>query len=163
MTLTTSRWEEVLTGVDAYKGSILYLGEVLRRAKMDYQEIVGEGVNSWHDFLAQPEIGLSVREANSLISLVNLVDDYNLELEELNLATAKFVANKGIYSPELLEDMKVLSIKDWKERHHEVKTNDAPQTYTYMVMRRSKETGTLSRVYGVEDLEETIKQRVDEH
>lgn len=163
MNSISSRWEELLTGIDAYKGSILYLGSLLRSAKEDYQDIVGEGITNWGDFLAQPELGLTVREANSLISLYTLVSENNLNLEELNLATARFVANKNNFTKELEEDMKVLSLKDWKERHHEVKTNNSPQTYTYMVMKRSKETGTLSRVYGVEDLEETIKERINEH
>lgn len=160
MTSASSRWDEFLTGVDAYKGAILYLGTLLKRAKEDYQDIVGEGINSWHDFLAQPEVGLTVREANSLIKLVEWLDDTNTNIDELNLSTAKFAANKGIVDD--IDDMKVLSLKDWKDRHHEEKTNNAPQTYTYMVMKRSNETGSLSRVYGVEDLEETIKKRIDE-
>lgn len=160
MTSASSRWDEFLTGIDAYKGAILYLGTLLKRAKEDYQDIVGEGINSWHDFLAQPEVGLTVREANSLIKLVEWLDDTNTNIDELNLSTAKFAANKGIVDD--IDDMKVLSLKDWKDRHHEEKTNNAPQTYTYMVMKRSNETGSLSRVYGVEDLEETIKKRIDE-
>ena len=162
MTSASSRWDEFLTGIDAYKGAILYLGTLLKRAKEDYQDIVGEGINSWHDFLAQPEVGLTVREANSLIKLVEWLDDTNTNIDELNLSTARFAANKEMDIRGFEDDACNLSLKDFKEHHHEVKTNDAPQTYDYYIMKRSKETGSLSRVYGVEDLEETIKKRIDE-
>lgn len=155
-------FEMFLEAIDDYKEATHLFSKHVRIAKHNYLKMVGEGINSWHDFLAQPEVGMTVREANGLIKLEEWLHATKLPFKELNLATAKFAANKGILDAELHEDMKVLSLKDFKERHHEEKTNDAPQTFEYMVMKRSKETGNLSRVYGVEDLEETIKKRIDE-
>ena len=153
-------FQDVLKGVEEYKRYSFLMGRMLQEAKLVYKDLVGEGINSWSDFLAQPEIGMSVREANSLIKLVELTQGLGVPLNDLNLATARFCANKGILEPDLVDDMKVLSIKDWKERHHEEKTDNAPQTYEYMVMKRSKETGNLSRVYG-ENAEELVEKYKD--
>ena len=155
-------FESLTYGIKSYKAEMLRTAHRLTQAKENYREMVGEGINSWHDFLAQPEIGMTVREANGLIRLLEWIRATEVPLDEVNLATARFAASKGIVDPELFEDMKVLSLKDFKDRHHEEKTNNAPQTYTVVAMKRSNETGTLSRVYGVEDLEERIKHRIDD-
>lgn len=159
---TETQFQTLVRYVEDYKLSSVGLGAILAHAKENYEEMVGEGITNWHDFLAQPEIGLSVREANGLIKLEEWCHKNMINIRDVNLSIAKFAAQKGITDPELFEDMKVLSVKDFKDRHHEVKTKDKPQTYTYLVMKRSNETGTLSRVYGVEDLEKDIAERMNE-
>lgn len=154
-------FEQLVGHIWIYKGTLLTLGNSLRTARGNYKELIGEGVSSWADFLAQPEVGLTVREANSLIELAEWVEHTNLPLRELNLATAKFCAQKGILDPSLVPDMQTLSLKDFKDQHYEsVKGVDAPRTYTYMVMKRCNETGNLSKVHGVEEQE--IKSIVKE-
>lgn len=148
-----------------YKAELYNVGEALSIAKESYATMVGEGINTWASFLEQPEIGLTVREANSLIQLYEWVGDGDVPLADLNLTTAKFCALKGIPMEGMEEDMKVLSLKDFKDRHYDVvsKEDNAPRTYTYMVMKRCNETGNLTKVYGegVEELEETIKTKLD--
>lgn len=138
-----------------YRTALSVFAEGLSIAHDEYQEMVGEGINTWRDFVEQPEIGLTVREANQLIKLSKWESLAGVPLTYLNLSTAKFAANKGVLDAGLLDDMKVLSLKDWKERHYDVeqKQDNAPRTYEYMVMKRCKETGSLQRVYG-EELEE---------
>lgn len=137
----------------AYKGMLLQLGEMLASIKEGaYKEMVGEGVNTWSDFLAQPEIGLSVREANALIRLADWVDAMDVPLERLNLATANFAASKGILERDLVEDMSVLSLKDFKERHYDHVTQDSgPRTYTYLLMKKCNETGNMTKVHDVDE------------
>lgn len=143
----------VINSVNSYKQAIQNLGGVLHEAKGVYPDLVGEGINTWRDFVEQPEIGLTVREANSLIELSNWLSGTLVPLCDLNLATARFGASRGISDPNLVEDMRVLSLKDFKERHYDVVKGEdnAPRTYEYMVMKRCKETGSLQRVYGEEE------------
>ena len=122
---------------------------------------MGDGINTWSDFLAQPEIGMTVREANQLIQLAEYVSGVNVPLWELNLATARFAALRGIVDPELLDDMKVLTLKDFKDRHYDKNTDDkGERTYKYLVMKRCNETGNLSKVYT--DEVEKIEKRLAE-
>lgn len=139
--------------VTLYKTVLLQLGEMLGSIKDGaYRELVGEGINTWSDFLAQPEIGLSVREANALVRLADWVDAMDVPLEQLNLATANFAASKGILERDLLEDIKVLSLKDFKERHYDHVTNDSgPRTYTYLLMKKCNETGNMTKVHDVDE------------
>jgi hypothetical protein len=158
-----SQFAEFTDKVVDYKYHLVHLGYWLDEAKKHREEWMG-GDMSWVDFLAQPEVGMTVREANSLIKLTEWIEEMDVNVAHLNLSIAKFAATKDIKDMELLEDMKVLSLKDFKERHHEEKTDNAPQTYEYMVMKRSKETGTLSRVYaeGTDTLIEEFKNRIDD-
>jgi hypothetical protein len=160
-----TKYEVFINNVNIYKNQLVRLGARLADAKENRDEWIG-GEMSWADFVAQPEVGMSVREANGLIKLFEWLCEVQIPVENLNLATARFAASKDILDPELHEDMKVLSLKDFKDRHFDVvkKQDNAPQTYDYMVMKRSKETGTLSRVYdeNVEKLLEDIKEKIHE-
>ncbi len=130
------------------------MGELLENSKSEWPELVGEGLTSWSDFLAQPEIGLSVREANSLINLSKYIRATGVPARDLNLSNVKFALSKGIPADSMVADMCSLSLKDFKERAHDVvvaKQDNAPRTYTYLVMKRCNETGNLSRVYDVDD------------
>lgn len=149
-----------------YKAVLVSLGHVLKEAKGSYREMVGEGINTWADFLSQPEIGLSVREATSLIQLAEYESSTGVPIPDLNLATAKLGASKGILDPALIEDMKVLNLKDFKERHYDVVSgvDNAPRTYTYLVMKRCNETGNLTKVYGekVVEIESNLAELIIE-
>lgn len=118
-----------------------------------YKKAVGEGINTWRDFLAMPEIGLSESDAKALMTLAKL-EDWNIPF-----ATAKVITNKGELDAPMLFDAQTLTTKDFKERYHEVKTNDAPQTYTYLVMKKSNETGNMSKVHAItsKDIEEKFE------
>lgn len=146
-------WETFLSLTNNYKEALVDYGKALKQAKEEYKEMVGEGIDSWSDFLKQPEVGLTVREANSLIKLSDLIEALDVPIGQLNLSTVKFAANKGIVEPDLIEDMKVLTLQDFKEQHydHSQQQEDAPRTYKYMLMKRCVETGNLSKVLGVEE------------
>ena len=148
----SSNHERVLQAIQQYKEATVILGNALKNMKNGeyWEEEIGEGVGGWAGYVEQPEIGLTVRQANQLCKLSEWLGVIKVPLGELNLSTANFGASRGISDPDLITDMKVLSLKDFKERNWEVKNEDKEQTYTYLLMKRSNETGSLSKVYGDE-------------
>ena len=55
---------------------------------------------------------------------------------------------------ELLEDARFLAQKDFKDRLYdrqiESSNDETERTYTYLIMKRCKETSNLTRVFGIE-------------
>lgn len=138
--------------VDQKRRSEIELGELLLQAKQNYRDLVGEGINTWHDFLAQPEIALSNSEANFLMAIAEtfLVRDY----EAMPKANAKLIIKMKHYDEEVLNAAKTLSVKDFKERYYDIVTEDnGERTYSYIVMKKCNETGNLSKVHEVESEE----------
>lgn len=155
-------FNQIVQSVREYKQALWTMGMTLRYAKDNYESLVGEGINTWASFLEQPEIGMTVREANSLVQLSEWANGIRVPFEDVNLSTARFCTKNGCPTEGLEEDMSVLSLRDFKDRHYEVVNGeDAPRTYTYLVMKRCVETGNLTKVYGVEDLEAEIKEKID--
>lgn len=161
-----SNFASLISQIRDYKSVLFTIGGSLAYARENYEEMVGEGITSWSDFLAQPEIGLTVREANGLIKLHDWVNETGVNIKDVNLSSAKFAANKGLDINGVEDDINMLSLKDFKERHYDVSKGEdnAPRTYTYLLMRKCNETNSLSRVYDeeAEKLLETIKDRIDE-
>lgn len=114
---------------------------------------IGSGIDTWFDYVAQPEIGISVRDANDMIRVAEFVGEHSIEdPSEIPTATLKYMTKRGISDDEMVTAARVLTVKDFKDRYFDHKTNDAGErTYSYMLMKRCKETGNLSRVLGVEE------------
>lgn len=139
----------------------LELGCILKRCRNEevWTTDIGIGIDTWYDFLAQPEIGLSTREANALIETWEYAVQNSIDDGSVSQTNLKILAAKNTSDQQVINDAKVLTPKDFKERYYERSHGDnAPKTYTYMVMRRCKETGNLEKVHGVEH--ETVLERL---
>lgn len=141
-------YDELQDFIRLYKSTLVVVGDALAQAKNEYRNMVGE-INTWGEFLTQPEVGLSTREANGLIALADWVEAMDVPVTDLNLSTARLCASRGISDASLLPDIRTLSTKDFKERYHDVLVGEdnATRTYTYMMMKRCDQTGNLYRVY----------------
>lgn len=156
--------EVLLNSLHYFKNEVVTIGRAL--AGLKYKNIYkkAQGDMTWRDFLAQPEIGISERDAAFYIKYADLVDN-NEEWQEAPLATARVALARTDNVSDLsdmLDDAKVLTTKDFKERYHELKTNDAPKTYTYMVMKKCVETGNMTKEHKVksEEIETTFKDKL---
>lgn len=122
-----------------------------------WRDSVG-GIDSWADFLKQPEINIPMSKANRLIR----VHEYfvvgglpGVDISGIPLSKLDYIARKGKSGRtlELLEAARELSSADFKELLHDVTNGkegeEAERTYEYMVMRRCIETGSLTKVHEV--------------
>jgi hypothetical protein len=161
--MTSNRkYDELLQILKARTVVALDLGGVLKDIKNGalWESEIGAGIDTWHQFLSQPEVNMTVNEANQLIKMFELDIP---EIESIPLRNLKFLVGKEL-TDELIEDSKVLSHVDLVERHHDLKTGKEERTYEYLVMKRCKETGSLSKVGGVEseEVKSAFKEKIHE-
>jgi len=143
----TSKHLTLLAKLSVKNNLLLEIGSTLKDLKTDeaYKDAVGAGVDTWHQYLSQPEVGMTVNEANYLISAYDLWRSIP-DLVDVPERYWKLVLGQEL-SEELIESAKTLSYQDLKERLYDVKTEDkGPRTYSYMVMRRCNETGNMTKV-----------------
>lgn len=158
----------LLNIISTAKQNFVLMGELLYQLKVDdnYLEAVGEGIDTWIDYIKQPEIGLSKGEANRLIDIyhyfintLGFKKDYiaNVPIKNLHylLPIVKKMEDKEDVS-ELLNEATHLSQKDFRERVYDIKSDDGERTYTYVVMKKCNETNTMERVYDIES-EDIVK------
>lgn len=164
------------------KQSSVEVGKLLHDLRLDdnYLTAVGEGIETWQSYLAQPEIGLSVSEANRLIQIYEVfVLRWEFEEEEIaaiptkNLHTLLPLAKAIEVSPEgeeelmaLVNDATHLSQRDFKERLHDVKSqDDGVRTYEYVIMQKCIETGGLRKVHDFSptDVDTMMQRYIDEN
>lgn len=116
-------------------------------------------VETWDDFLKQPEIGLSRLESDRLMKIYKkLILDKDVEVSALagiSLQNLKKLTEVEEVTDEIITQAQTLSDKDFKEVLAENK-NIETRTYKYMVMRKCIETGNMTKVHGIES--EIIKQ-----
>lgn len=141
--------------------NFISLGKVLRDLKEGdrFKEAVGD-IDTWQHFVKQPEVGLTVGEANKLIDLyTTFVLELGYSEEQLasislkNLKVLMPVAKQGVQNlDELLEQARTLSDKDFKDALIETSESltEVPRTYKYVVMRVCNETKNMSKVHGIE-------------
>jgi len=155
-------------------GRILY--ELKNKDK--FKKAVGSGIDTWADYLKQPEIGLSVNEASRMIDIyltfvvsLGYNEDLIAGIPAKNMTYLLPVAKKFIGKKEsgdeeldmLIADATLLSQKDFKELLYDTyaeKVGDsATRTFEYFVMRRTVETNTLDRVMDISSdiIKETFK------
>ena len=140
------------------------MGEILYHLKQDdnFQQVVGEGIDTWVDYVKQPEIGLSKGEANRLVQIyeqfVHRLGYESDKISEVPIKNLHYLLpvvkelEKGKKVDEMLESAIVLSQSDFKERIYDLKHNE-DRTYTYIIMKKSDQTGGLTRVYNDEKRE----------
>jgi len=153
------------------KKSFVLMGKLLSELKMGevYQQAIGEGINTWIDYISQPEIGLSKGEADRLIQIyeefvmrLGFTEDFISSIPIKNIHYLLPIVKKhddAMNVLELLEDAQQLSQKDFRERVYEAKNEDAERTYEFLIMRKCVETGTLSKVHDISS--DQIKEKFD--
>ena len=157
----------LLESISEFKMSYLMLAEALNDAKEDeyWHTEIGEGVGGLSDYLSMPEIGLTVRECNEMVAVLDLVrTHFSDTYRNVPLATLKYMAKRGITDTEMVDAAQHLTIKDFKERNFDHTTEDkGERTYTYMVMKKCNETGNMTKVHGVESEEvlEALKDKIN--
>lgn len=135
------------------KNNYLAMGELLNELKTGdkFKEAVGD-TETWNQFLKQPEIGLSIGEADKLIKIyTKLVFDNNVEitkLENISLKNLKKLSDQETITGELVDMAMTLSDQDFREAITENK-GIMDRTYTYMIMKKCKETGSMAKVHGI--------------
>lgn len=163
-------YTKLLTVLNLHRGSGLVLGQVLWQLKANnlFQKSVGAGIETWADFLKQPEIGLDVREANRMMDLYGqFVLKLGYSVEELAEAKTKslhyllpLVKSDQLSKEridELVDSAKTLTVNQFRESIYDAKTQDiGVRTYQLVLMRKCNETGTLQKVHGIES--EVIEQ-----
>jgi hypothetical protein len=154
--------EQLLYAIREFKASYLELAESLSDAKEHefFHTEIGEGIDTLNDYLSMPEIGITLREANEMVRVVKFVrENIHNEVWEIPMATIKIMAKHGITDDEMIHAAKTLTTRDFKERYYDHKTEDkGERTYSYLVMKRCNETGTLSKVYPDEIAPEILKE-----
>jgi hypothetical protein len=143
---------EVFRALNRFKYTIGKHLKTLRDTE-DYKKL--SGLESWFDFLAQPEIDLTAQEANKLISNYEFIVSNNLPQD---ISSRRISLLKKISNPiEIYNETALLSYKDMKERivdlDNEKSGKSNTRTYKYVIMRKCLETGTLEKVNGVESPE----------
>lgn len=123
------------------------------------------GIEEWSDYLKQPEIGLSIGEANRMMQIYETFCEklgYPIErvasvpVKNLHYLLPIAKHEKDIDKiDDLLCDAEVLSQKDFREKVFEDKIA-GEKTYEYFVMERCRETGNMKKVYEIPD-EEILK------
>lgn len=161
----------LVSTISATKKNFVILGQLVYELKKDSLFQQATGVEIWHEYLAQPEIGLSKGEANRLAQIYeHFVENLGYEIDEVSLIPIKslhrllpVVKNNELGKEEidgLMEDAKVLRQADFKERLYDVKKGeDAPKTYEYIVFKKCLETGSLEKVHDIPS--RAIKELVD--
>lgn len=153
--------------------SFIELGKVLNDLKKDdnYKKAVGD-TDTWQHFVKQPEINLSVSEANKLIDIyVNFVEELGYSEEQLAETTIKnlkillpFAKDLPENFDEMFEQAKVLSDKDLKNAlvESKEKLGESKRTYKYLVMKRCLETGNLTKVHDLPSEEIKTKLNIND-
>lgn len=140
-----------------FEGELLYS---LRRNGA-YREVVGEGIDSWVDFLAQPELKLTRAVADKLIEIYEFIVkndifvNYLSDLPWQSMHKIVRAVKKDNLPREKWEEMinagKFLSEKDFKHAFFDIQKPDTDKTYKYIVMKKCNETGSLEKVHEVEN------------
>ena len=152
----------LVSTIEFSKKSFVVMGKLLSELYRGdaYKEAVGTGIDTWVEYITQPEIGLSKGEASRLISIyeefverLGFSEDYIASIPVKNihylLPMVKSMDGNGNVDV-FLEDARVLSQKDFRERVYDIKNDDnGARTYEYLIMQKCIETGTLQKVHDI--------------
>lgn len=144
------------------KRGFVQVGKLLAELKRDdnFRSAIGDGIDTWNAYLAQPEIGLSISEANRYIQIYEqFIQRFGYSEEEVatvplkNLQTLLPLAKSSTDSDSeeairsLFQDAAHLSQRDFKERIYEATTDTEIRHYEYLVMKKCVETGSMRKVH----------------
>jgi len=151
----------LISTIKASKENFLILGQLIYELKKEQLFQQATGVEVWHDYLAQPEIGLSKGEANRLAQIYeHFIERLGYDIEEVSSIPIKslhrllpVVKNNELDKEELdglMGDAQHLKQSDFRERMYDVRKGEsAPKTYEYIIMRKCIETGLLERLFDI--------------
>jgi len=159
---TPHELHELLSGVIGLsRKSFVVMGHLLFELKKDhvFQSAIGKGIETWEDYLSQPEISLRPAEANRLMQIYERFV-LQLEFDEETIATIPVknmhyllpIAKKTDDRDEieaLIYDATNLSGQDFKDRLFEKKKEDNPELdddHEYMIMKRRVATNAMYRM-----------------
>lgn len=131
---------------NAYRKFLLGLGQEFKRIRdeKDYEGFA----DSFIDAVKSPEVGFTPAEVNSLIKMYDMF--CLLESEDLpSHHMMKLMVSKGV-DMSLLDAANTLSLADFRESIKDTESGTQDRTYRYEIMKRTVETGNLSKVYGDE-------------
>lgn len=151
------------------KINFLEQGEMLSKLRKNsgYRDAIGSGIDSWHEYLAQPEIGMSPTQANKLLNIYELfIEKLNYEKSEIikiPIKTLNYIIKRKeefeTFSKEkqdeIISQAQVLSFKDFKEAYFDKKNEDSKEgkkevrTYEYLVMRKCQQTGSMTKIHDI--------------
>ena len=130
------------------------MGALLYFLKKDdnFKSSIGS-IETWAEYLRQPEIGLSLGESNRLEQIFEVFCiKFGYKVERIanvpikNLHYLLPIAKLSENIDELLGDAEHLSQKDFRERVFESKNQSEERTYEYILMQKALETGNMKRV-----------------
>lgn len=141
---------KIFDAMQAYRLVMIRLGGLLSAAKDAeiWHDEIGDGIDTWYDFISQPEVGLTPAEASFLMHLYELAQDEGEgDVSRIPTATVRYMFRKGGN----IDDAQVLTTKDFKDKYFEDGLGKMiKRTYTYMVMKRCNETGNITKVHGID-------------
>lgn len=133
-------------------GALLYF----LRKDDNFKSSVGS-IETWDEYLRQPEISLSQGESNRLEQIFEVFClKFGYEVERIasvpvkNLHYLLPIAKTADSIDDLLNDAEHLSQKDFRERVFEAKNTNDTRTYEYILMQKTIETGNLKRVHSID-------------
>lgn len=153
--------QRLLESIAFTKTGFVVIGKLLYELNKDdnFLDAVGEGIDTWDDYISQPEISLSRGEANRLMQIyeefvlkIGLTETELSEIPVKNLHYILPMVKKGLPKEQLdvlIDDARHLAQKDFKEKVYETKHDTDERTYEYMVMKRCIETGVLTKVHDI--------------
>lgn len=141
------------------KINFVQMGAVLKYLKEgDNFKLTTGGIDTWEEYVRQPEISLSNGESNRLIQIYEVFcEKFGYTVEKIasvpvkNLHYLLPIAKESDDKEEidrLVTNAELLTQKDFRDRVFEMKT-DGPRTYEYYVMEKCIETGNMKRVYDI--------------
>lgn len=148
-------YEALISSISYDNLSKIEIGKLLKELKQGnrWKHSIGDGIETWNQFLKQPEIGLTVHRANALIKIYeNLIENMNGNISDfqgISYMNLLRLAMLPKVTDELIEQARMLSDRDFREVIVENNTPNYTPTYSYMVMRKCKETGSLTKVHGI--------------
>ena len=145
--------DNIITLARAYRSFLIELGTAFKELKED-ESLYSGFADTFVDAVKSPEVGFSVSEANTLIKIS---DKFGLlgadDLPSHHIM--KMMSAKAV-DMDLLESAQTLSVTDFKELISDKELGTQDRTYTYEVIKRAAENGSIKKVYG-EELEEALK------
>lgn len=150
---------QLVSLIDNSKRSFVAKGKLLYNLKIEgnFKEAVGAGIDTWLDYISQPEIGLSSGEVGRLIQIyqefvlkLKIDEEFLAGVPVKNIHYLLPLAKKSNDKEEIMELLyaaKELSQRDFRLRVGEIKYDKL--TYEYLVMKRCVETGSLTKVHDI--------------
>lgn len=151
-------YDTIVNAVMGSKASEILLAQALYEIKEKklYKKAVGEGIDSWEQFLFQPEINITKHHARKLIKTYKFFcvkHDKCNEIVDTSMDNLWHVAKEDPNLTEeqlnaVVEAASSLSHHEFKERYHDI-NGEEERTYSYLVMQRCDQTNNLQKVHGI--------------